>query len=194
MTHDELDELLRLRAVGGDVEAIDRRVWERFGARRAVLISDMSGFSRLTEGLGIVHCLGLIHRMGALCRPLIEREGRLVKAEADNLLAVFEEPGMAVAAARAMVEACRLDGASRAPEDRVQVCLGIGWGDVLDLDGQDVFGDEVNLASRLGEDLAGPGEILLTNAAWEAVHEPAERCELRVSGVDVTWWRLTGAS
>ena len=38
---------------------------------------------------------------------------------------------------------------------------GVGFGDVLELDG-DVFGAEVNLASKIGEDLARPGEVLLT--------------------------------
>jgi class 3 adenylate cyclase len=47
---------------------------------------------------------------------------------------------------------------------------------VLDLDG-DVFGAEVNLASKIGEDLARPGEVLLTPGAADAL-SPAGRRRL----------------
>jgi len=52
----------------------------------------------------------------------------------------------------------------------------VGFGDVLDLDG-DAFGAEVNLASKIGEDLARPGEVLLTPGAADAL-SPARRRRL----------------
>jgi adenylate cyclase len=55
--------------------------------------------------------------------------------------------------------------------ERLRFSYGVGYGDVLDLDG-DVFGLEVNLASKIGEDLARPGEILLTPQAAAAL-DPA---------------------
>jgi class 3 adenylate cyclase len=51
---------------------------------------------------------------------------------------------------------------SRAPEDQVLLCLGIGYGDMLRIAEDDVFGAEVNAASKLGEDTAKAGEILVT--------------------------------
>ena len=52
--------------------------------------------------------------------------------------------------------------------ERFRFSYGIGCGDVIEVDG-DVFGLEVNMASKLGEDLARPGEALLTPAAAAAL-------------------------
>jgi class 3 adenylate cyclase len=52
--------------------------------------------------------------------------------------------------------------------DRLRFSYGIGFGDVLELE-EDVFGLEVNLASKLGEDHARPGEVLLTSSAADAL-------------------------
>jgi class 3 adenylate cyclase len=56
----------------------------------------------------------------------------------------------------------------RPPHERTVFSFGIGTGEVLDL-GRDVFGLEVNLASKLGEDVSRPGEVLLTEAAVAAL-------------------------
>jgi class 3 adenylate cyclase len=53
---------------------------------------------------------------------------------------------------------------ARPEDERFHFSYGIGYGEVLDLE-DDVFGLEVNLASKLGEDLARPGQVLLTPAA-----------------------------
>ncbi len=45
------------------------------------------------------------------------------------------------------------------------VSVGIGYGPVLLIGDEDMMGNEVNLACKLGEDVAEYGEILLTEAA-----------------------------
>jgi class 3 adenylate cyclase len=57
---------------------------------------------------------------------------------------------------------------ARPANERVRFSYGIGHGKLLDLDG-DLFGLEVNLASKLGEDLARPGEVLLTPSATQGL-------------------------
>ena len=52
--------------------------------------------------------------------------------------------------------------AEREPSEQVLLCIGVGHGDMLRISDDDVFGAEVNAASKLGEDTAGPGEILVT--------------------------------
>jgi class 3 adenylate cyclase len=188
---DELKRLFAERALRyADVEAVDARIWARFGARRAPLFLDMSGFSRLSLDRGVTHFLALILRMRTLCCPIIARRGRLVRVEADNLFGHFDSPEIALAVAHSLMAACESDGAVRAQDDRIVISVGIGWGDVLDLDGHDVFGNEVNLASRLGEDLALGGEILVSEAVQQAVQVSASRHCVRVSGVDVAYWKL----
>ncbi len=191
MATDDLKDLLSERAAAGDPQALDARFWDRFGIRRAVLFSDMSGFSRLTEGRGVPHVVGLILRMRTLCCRAVERHGRVEQCEADNVFATFASPQAAVAAARAMQRACTQDSVPREPDERIRLGIGIGWGDMLDLDGHGLFGHEVNMASRLGEDLATSGEILVTDAVQQELKLSGERCSVVVSGMSVTYWRLS---
>ena len=162
--------LRREAATPADRAEVDRRIVARFGARRAILVSDMSGFSRITRRRGIIHFLALIQHMQDLCAPVIEDAGgAVIKATADNMFALLPDPLCAVRAAQALHVACAEDGRARTPDDRVQLAIGIGYGDILDIDQIDCFGDEVNLAFKLGEDIATTGETLITAAAAAAL-------------------------
>ena len=172
-----------------ELDAEIRRRWER---PRAVLISDMSGFSRITKEEGILHFLGLIRRMHAICVPVIQAHGgHLVKAVADNLYARFQDARSATAAGFAMHEACARECAGCGPNDTVEVAIGIAYGALLDLDGEDFFGDPVNIASKLGEDIGEGGDLLVTaDAAADVVTPEGWRGttrHARISGVDIDY-------
>ncbi|MCL6522184.1 MAG: FtsW/RodA/SpoVE family cell cycle protein [Firmicutes bacterium] len=126
-------------------------------------------------------------------QPLIERwDGRLVRAEADNLYAVFPDVTAAVRCAEAMVQTTNEANALLPPADDLFISVGIGYGDLLVV-GDDLFGDEMNLASKLGEDLAQRDEILLTPAARAAVTASSWRFDelaFRVSGLELRAYRL----
>ena len=53
---------------------------------------------------------------------------------------------------------------NKSEEEKVLLCVGLGYGKVLRIGDMDVFGQEVNAASKLGEDTAKAGEILTTQA------------------------------
>ena len=92
-------------------------------------------------------------------------DGRIVKTEADNVFAIFDDVPDALAAARDILK--QLAAANVVlPEDwDLHASIGIGYGPLLRIGEHDVFGSELNLASKLGEDIAGPEEILLSEAA-----------------------------
>jgi adenylate cyclase len=175
-------------------QAVDAQIRGRFGAVRAVLIGDMSGFSRLTQDLGILHFLALIRRMQALLLPVVERHGQLTKWEADNIYASFPDASAAVQAAVDMMQACGDYNETVDPEWEIGMSFGIGYGEVLDLDGHDYYGDEVNLASKLGEDLANRGEVLITQAAADSATLPhgrfLEEHSVRISGLSLPYYSL----
>jgi class 3 adenylate cyclase len=188
-TKEKLARLLQERNEHPERAAeIDARVRETFGETLAVLVMDMAGFSRQTLRHGIIHFLAQIHRMHALAGPAVERNGgEVVKYEADNVYAVFEDVGQAVSAA------LELDGAMQAANTMLPDELdlhgefGIGYGDLLLVE-DDLYGSEVNLASKLGEDLAERGEILLTEAAHARVAGGPHRYEellMSVSGLEL---------
>ena len=163
--------LARRRQPGTDPAAIDAEIFARFGRTQAVMFTDLVGFSRVVEAFGIVHFLQLIQESEALFQPLIAAHGgRCLKHEGDSLLVLFDAPQQAVACAHAMVQATQQANApGRAPEERIEVCIGLGFGTVLCIDNDDVWGAEVNAASKLGEDTAKGGEIWVTDSLFDAV-------------------------
>ncbi len=164
------ESLLAARNASPGAEArarIDEQIRERYQRPLAVMIGDMSGFSRITQAHGILHFLGLIQRMRALAAPIVRGHGgSLVKFEADNLYATFPSPDAALDAAIDLHAAC--ESSARDPDDTVRMSLGLGFGPVLDIDGVDFYGDQVNLASKLGEDIAEAGEVLVSQDFLES--------------------------
>jgi adenylate cyclase len=155
---------------GADVEEIDRRIWDLFGEEWAVMLTDLSGFSRQVERFGILHFLQIIHEQKKLLLPIVEdHDGLLIKQEGDSFLILFRRPERAVTCAQLMQRACARYNERRKPEEQILLCVGIGFGRVLRIGDADVWGKEVNAASKLGEDTAKSGEILVTEAAREAV-------------------------
>lgn len=57
----------------------------------------------------------------------------------------------------------------RLANEQVLLCLGLGYGRLLRIGDEDVFGEEVNASSKLGEDTAGPWEILVTENVKVAI-------------------------
>jgi adenylate cyclase len=155
-----------------DVATIDRRIWDLFGEDWAVLFTDLSGFSRRVAEFGIIHFLQIIHEQKRLLLPIVDRhDGILVKVEADSFLLLFRSAARAVSCAVEMQRATIAVNQRRRPEEQILLCAGIGYGRILRIGDSDVFGEEVNAASKLGEDTAKAGEILLTDGAREAAGE-----------------------
>ena len=155
---------------GADTAAIDKRIWDLFGEDWAIMFTDLSGFSRRVSEFGIVHFLQVIHEQRKLLLPIVEaHDGLLLKSEGDSFMIMFRAAARAVECGVAMQTACRNVNERRKPEEQILLCLGIGYGRILRIGDSDVWGREVNGASKLGEDTAQPYEILLTDAARQAL-------------------------
>jgi class 3 adenylate cyclase len=194
-TRERLYKFLRERNEQPDRCAeIDACIREVFAETIAVMVMDMSGFSRQTIRHGIIHFLAKIQRMHSIAIPLVEaRDGVIVKLEADNIYAVFGAVADAVEAAVDIQKA--MDAANTLLPDELDMHgeYGIGYGETLVIEGEDIFGSEVNLASKLGEDLAQRGEILLTESAFQQVAQGErefERLDMTVSGLDLVVYRV----
>jgi len=177
---------------GADAEDIDRRIWNLFGERWAVMFTDLSGFSRQVAAFGIIHFLQIIYEQKRILLPIVAlHDGILIKVEADSFLILFKRPERALDCALEMQKASRKYNRRRRPEERLLLCVGIGYGDVLRIGDSDVFGQEVNAASKLGEDTAKSGEILITDATREAITKLRklryDELGVDVAGVKRTW-------
>lgn len=156
---------------------IDAEVRRAFEQKVAVLILDMCGFSRLTAKYGIMHFLGMIQQMNEAARPAIaDNGGKVIKQEADNLFAVFDQPAQALEAALDIFRAFDAMNAILPDERDIYGSIGIGYGETLVIGDEDLFGAEMNVACKLGEDCAGKSEILLTPAAWQALPQRHYQC------------------
>lgn len=154
--------------------AIEVGLWQKYGLEEAVFILDLSGFSRTAGKHGIVHSLSIIQRLRTTLLPLIDKYGgAVVKFEADNCFARFREPAKAI---RAAVDCNQRLAALNATADQdfiIRAAVGIDYGWFLLVDQSDFFGMPVNIASKLGEDTAAPGQILVTDTVIEKVGEAA---------------------
>lgn len=139
-------------------------------ARRlvAVLAADMVGFSRLM-GLDEDGTLDRQKRnFSELFLPKIEEyEGRLIKTTGDGFLAEFPSAIGAVLCAVHIQRAMPAREAGLPAERRLQYRMGINLGDVIH-DGEDIFGDGVNVAVRL-EAMAEPGGIRISDSVFRTV-------------------------
>jgi class 3 adenylate cyclase len=174
---------------------IDAEIWKQFGRERTVLVSDMAGFSRSTRDHGILHFLSLIRRMSRVATPIVEAMGgRLVKGVADNLFATFDSPQIAVDAALSMLGAVGEDNVDRPESERIGLAIGIASGRILEIEGRELFGNPVNLASKLGEDLAERDDVLVTAETFSHVELPegftATPKRTRISEVDLEYVAL----
>jgi adenylate cyclase len=173
---------------------IDEQIRAAFERRAAILVLDMCGFSRLSRKHGIIFYLAMIRQMEEAAAPaVVGNGGRVIKQSADNLYAVFDHPAQALEAALDIFRAFEAVN-SVVPGDRdIHGSIGIGFGETLVIADEDLFGVEMNLASKLGEDIAERGEILLTAAAHQALPPGRYRCSMRawsVSGTEIDSYRV----
>ncbi|MCM2316793.1 MAG: adenylate/guanylate cyclase domain-containing protein [Thermoanaerobaculia bacterium] len=172
-SEDRLESLIAARLKpGADKKHIDQRIWDLFGEDWCIMFTDLAGFSRNVARFGIIHFLQTIYESERICVPVIEtHDGILLKAEGDSLLVIFRNAQKAILAAIEMQRRLVVHNEGKEDEEKVLLCVGLGFGRVLRIGDSDVFGAEVNAASKLGEDTAKAGEILVTEAVKDAASE-----------------------
>jgi TolB-like protein/class 3 adenylate cyclase/Flp pilus assembly protein TadD len=136
----------------------------------AIMAADVVGYSRLirADEEGTVAALKAL-RADLIDPKLAEHNGRIVKLMGDGMLAEFSS---VVAAVRAAVETQQALAEHNAglPEDkRIQFRVGVNLGDGV-IDGDDIYGDGVNVAARL-EGLAEPGGICVSDKVYEEMRD-----------------------
>lgn len=168
---ERLERLIQKRmAPGADQDAVDAHIWDLFGETWAVMFTDLSGFSRRVAEFGIIHFLQIIYESQRVFVPCLDEYGGiLLKVEADSMLVIFRKVRRAVECAIAMQRAAKEYNRGRPEEEQLLLCLGLGYGAMLRVGDHDVFGAEVNAASKLGEDTARAWEILVTQNVKDIV-------------------------
>lgn len=160
-TSEQLFQRLRGRTKA-NADVMDRNIEQLCVHETTVMMCDSSGFTRRTHEYGILHFLAVMTAVYDLVEPVVKKHrGSVISRGADNLLAVFGVPADGVDAAVAMQRLLAKFNRNKTDRDQFQLCMGFHHGNILRLkDG--IFGDKVNIASKIGEDLAAAAEILVT--------------------------------
>ena len=128
----------------------------------AVLAADVAGYSRLMgeDELGTLEALKA-HRRELVDPTITGHKGRIVKTTGDGMLVEFASAVDAVTCAMAVQE--KMAGAG----SKIAFRIGINVGDII-IEGDDIFGDGVNVAARV-ENECEPGGVCLSGSAYEQV-------------------------
>ena len=144
---------------------------ERLQRRLAAILSaDVVGYSRL---MGVDEA-GTLARLKALRHDLIDpliasHSGRTVKLMGDGALVEFASAVDAVTCAIEVQKRVREHNAGSPADSRIEFRIGINVGDII-VDGDDIYGDGVNVAARI-QGLAEPGGIYISRGAAEQVRD-----------------------
>lgn len=147
----------------------------KYVRRLAVLVLDLTGFTENTMRGGALHGFLRILDAQRVCLPILRDAGaEFVRTFADDIVALFAQPQAALDAALEIHDrAARPDWPSPTRE-RAECCIGVGYGAVYAIGPNHAMGDEMNRASKLGEDTARGGETLITEGAYEAVRRRSD--------------------
>lgn len=171
---------------------IDQEITASFAGQYAVLVLDSSSFTSNVIRFGIIHSYSLVIAMRDLLTPSMVKHGALhFWYEADNIFAVFNDPISAVRCAEGMQEVAYKSKTDPEMTPCLGICIGIGYGQLLNLGERHLYGLEMNFASKLGEDVAGPGEILLTESAATVIREEYPQWKYELRGIDISGFQLS---
>jgi adenylate cyclase len=157
---------------GGVMVAPDRRLkpFDAALAKRkltAILSADVHGYSRLmgADEAG-THALLTDYR-AVIAEAIARHDGRIVGTAGDSVLGDFPSVVGALNAAVEIQRALAKRNAELPADRRLEFRIGINVGDVI-VDGEDIFGDGVNVAARV-QALALPGGIAISGAVHDQV-------------------------
>ena len=176
-------------------QEIDGQIHDEFCKAVAIVVIDSCGFSRSVRQHGIVNYLARLERLERVISPLVETHGgRILRVEADNIFALFSDTETAVRFAAEAQRNVEIANDPLPAASEIYIAIGVGYGRVLLVGDDDAYGDEMNVACKLGEDLAEQGEIMLTASAREAIggveEWQFEDSSVRISGLDLTAYKL----
>src|SRR5262245_12742095 len=135
----------------------------------AIMFTDIAGFSR-QMGSNEAHMLRLLEVHNQLIQQaVVEHHGTVIKTIGDAFLVDFPSVVHAVQCAQQIQAQFHAHNIEKAKDKQIHVRIGIHLGDVVQKDG-DVFGDGVNIASRL-QGLADPGTICISHVVYREVEK-----------------------
>lgn len=137
----------------------------------AIMLTDIKGFTSKTASFSRAQTQELLSKHRELVLPVIEKfHGRLVKTIGDAFLVAFNSPTDAVICGVQVQDVLKAHNADKAQQDKIEIRIAINAGEVAVHDDGDIYGDAVNITSRL-ESIAEPGAVFFTEAVYLAMNK-----------------------
>ena len=134
----------------------------------SILAADVVGYSRMMESAEVETLAALkAHRAELFDAQVQEHNGRIIKLMGDGALAEFGSVVDAVACGVAIQEGMAERNRQVPEERKLRLRIGVHLGDVI-VEGDDLYGDGVNIAARL-ESLAEPGGMCISRPAYDQI-------------------------
>lgn len=144
-----LAELLEKRKKGD--AAAEQSILRKYEKFLTIMFTDIQGYTAMTESQSVVETMAILQESDDIISPLINKhEGEVIKKIGDAFMAKFESSESAITAAIQIQQAIQKNNDRREKDGKItwHIRIGLNTGHVIVKDG-DVFGDAVNVASRV---------------------------------------------
>jgi len=162
-----------IAAVLRERERLDQLIEKEFRKKRAVLFTDVSGFTQYMHEMGDLRGRAWIQKHHDIVIPLIEQySGKVLDIMGDGVMASFLDALSASKASIAIQKSLYEFNARTNKSDRIHVRIGINYGEIFE-EKNHIAGDAVNVAARI-QAQADPDQILISKRAYEEISDNSE--------------------
>jgi class 3 adenylate cyclase/AAA+ ATPase superfamily predicted ATPase len=187
--HRDLENPLSDSGSSGSVEEllqhrqnIDRLIESKYKRPIVILFTDIVGSTQYFEQRGDIEGRAMLSRHHQVMFPIIEKyKGAIIKTMGDSIMASYEDVAAACSCAREMQRTLFRENQKMAPEDQITIRIALHFGKAV-IEKNDVFGDAVNVASRV-EKLTDGNQIMLSQAVVDALQDNPEYQVVHVGSV-----------
>jgi len=137
----------------------------------AIMLTDIKGFTSKTASSSRAETQELLSKHRELVLPVIEKfHGRLVKTIGDAFLVAFNSPTDAVICGVEIQGVLKGHNSARPQREKIEIRIAINSGEVAVHDDGDIYGDAVNITSRL-ESITEAGEVFFTESVYLSMNK-----------------------
>ena len=182
---------------GLDENTLKTNAWDHFGVEVAALVIDSVGFTRTTQAKGIVYFLTQLAKSRKITNQVMAKYKPISYSfHADNCYAFFRDVDLAFNAAIELQKMTQTASIPLVGDEYFGLSIGIGFGRLLKAGSHEhYFGDEMNIASKLGEDTGSRDDILLSDNAYNSLSKKKnflfKMNTLNISGVEFKYHQLS---
>ena len=182
---------------GLDENTLKTNAWDHFGVEVAALVIDSVGFTRTTQAKGIVYFLTQLAKSRKITNQVMDKYKPISYTfHADNCYAFFRDVNLAFNAAIELQKMTQTASIPLVGDEYFGLSIGIGFGRLLKAGSHEhYFGDEMNIASKLGEDTGSRDDILLSDNAYNSLSRKKnflfKMNTLNISGVEFKYHQLS---